>query len=299
MNGAIIVDENKKADFSMPYEFPIRVYQTDLREKAYGINTWHWHDEFQFCVVTSGCIYMTVLDKEYCIQTGEGIFINTGCIHMSRPKQNGPAQYLCLNIHPNILTFFHGSVMEQKYFQPFIQNKKIQAVVFKPCIDWQKQILALQFKISAYMREKNTGYELEVYIQVLQLWKLLILNTNVPDTTAAPSLKYKEVKSIITYIHDNYDRHISLEEVAEQIHMSKSGCCRIFKKILNCTITDYLTEYRIQKSMELLENTDLSVTQTAYETGFSSVSYFIKKFRETVHMTPGEYRGNIQGNLQR
>ncbi|MDC7290288.1 helix-turn-helix domain-containing protein [Blautia schinkii] len=293
MNGTIIVDENKKADFSMPYEFPIRVYETDLREKTYGFNNWHWHDEFQFCVVTSGCVHMTVLDSEYCIQTGEGIFINTGCVHMSRPKQNCPAQYLCLNIHPNMLTFFHGSVMEQKYFLPFIQNKKIQAVAFKPSLEWQRQIIDLQFEIFSQMSKKDTGYELEVYIQVLRLWKLLILNTEVLDTSAAPSLRYKEVKQIMTYIHEHYDRRISLEEIAAQIHMSKSGCCRIFKQMLNCTITDYLTEYRMQKSMELLENTDLSVTQTAYESGFSSVSYFIKKFRETIHMTPGEYREKL------
>ena len=291
MSDGITVDKNKKADFSMPYDFPIRVYETDLKKKSYGLNSWHWHDEFQFCVVTSGCVHMTVLDQEYCLQQGEGIFINTGCVHMSRSQYNCPAQYLCVNIHPKMLSFFRGSVMEQKYFQPFIQNKKVQAVVLRPCLCWQKQILDLQFEISGLMKEKSRGYELEIYIRMMELWKLLILNTDITDTTAAPFLRYGEVKKIITYIHENYGRHISLEEMAQQIHMSKGGCCRIFKKMLNCTISDYLAEYRIQKSIELLENTDLTVTQIAYETGFSSVSYFIKKFREIVHRTPGEYRG--------
>lgn len=241
---------------------------------------------------------MTVLNKEYSLQAGEGIFINTGCVHMSRSRENCPAQYLCLNIHPHMLSFFHGSVMEQKYFLPFIQNKKIQAVELRPASSWQKQILDLQFEISRLMKKKLKGYELEIYIQMLQLWKLLILNTDIPDTAAAPSPRYGEVKKIITYIHENYDRHISLEEIAQQIHMSKGGCCRIFKKMLNCTISDYLTEYRLQKSIELLENTELSVTQIAYDTGFATVSYFIKRFREIKHMTPGDYRFHSQSDFQ-
>lgn len=295
MNQRIIIDENQKADFSMPFDFPIRVYETDLKKKPNGYNGWHWHEELQFCVVTSGFVHMVVQDKEYCLHPGEGIFINTGCIHMSWSQRDCAAEYLCLNIHPQMFSFFRGSAMEQKYYLPFIQNEKLPVVVLQSSSSWQKQMLDLQFDILNQMQEKGKGFELEIYIQMMQLWKLLVLNTDFSKVSASPSLRHKEVKNIITYIHKNYDRHISLDKIAEEIHMSKSGCCRIFKKMLNCTISYYLTEYRIQRGMELLEITDVSVTQIAYDTGFSSVSYFIKKFHEIVTMTPGAYREFCKG----
>ena len=252
MQQGIIVDRNKKADFSMPFAFPFRIYETDLAGKPLGVNNWHWHEEIQFCLVLSG-----------------------------------------LNIHPQIFSFFHGSVMEQKYFLPFIQNTQFPAEVFSPACGWQKQILELEQRLSCILREERAGYELEAYVRILEMWKILVLHINI--SVRIPSEKkeiQREIKQILTYIHRNYDRRILLEELALEVHLSRESCCRIFKKTLNCTISEYNADYRIQKSMELLEQTDLSITQIACDTGFFSGSYFIRKFKELLHITPAMYRKN-------
>lgn len=293
MQQGIIVDRNKKADYSMPFAFPVRIYETDLAGKPLGVNNWHWHEEIQFCLVLSGSMQVIVQNKKYELQRGDGIFINTGCIHMTYSKSNPPAKYLCLNIHPQIFSFFHGSVMEQKYFLPFIQNTQFPAEVFSPACGWQKQILELEQRLSCILREERAGYELEAYVRILEMWKILVLHINI--SVRIPSEKkeiQREIKQILTYIHRNYDRRILLEELALEVHLSRESCCRIFKKTLNCTISEYIADYRIQKSMELLEQTDLSITQIAYDTGFSSGSYFIRKFKELLHITPAMYRKN-------
>ncbi len=124
----IPIDKNRKADFSMPFHFPAKIYETDLGRKPFGTNAWHWHDELQFCIVTSGSLCVTVCQQKYELQSGEGIFINSGCIHMTMSRSKDPAQYLFLNIHPQMFSFFHGSAMEQTFlkrnFPAFSVNKR-------------------------------------------------------------------------------------------------------------------------------------------------------------------------------
>ncbi|MDD6062894.1 MAG: helix-turn-helix transcriptional regulator, partial [Oscillospiraceae bacterium] len=75
-----------------------------------------------------------------------------------------------------------------------------------------------------------------------------------------------------------------------EIHVSKSECCRLFQSSYGCSIFTYLTDYRLQKSVLLLTDSLLSVLDISDMCGFNSTSYFIKRFREKVGMTPLQYR---------
>ena len=100
----------------------------------------------------------------------------------------------------------------------------------------------------------------------------------------------QRIKEILSYIREHFTEKITLDEIAKHLHLSTNECCRFFKKNMNCTLFEYITEYRLSKSMELLEHTDLPVSQIAYESGFGSSSYFIEKFRKNVGMTPAAFR---------
>ena len=94
----------------------------------------------------------------------------------------------------------------------------------------------------------------------------------------------------MTYLSRNYDRRVSLEEIAQAVSFSASECCRVFKKVTGETIFEYLRSYRLARSMELLRNTQLSVSQIAYDTGFCSTSYLIETFKASFGITPLQYR---------
>ncbi|HBG13085.1 MAG TPA: AraC family transcriptional regulator [Clostridium sp.] len=91
-------------------------------------------------------------------------------------------------------------------------------------------------------------------------------------------------------MHNNYGSKISLEEIAGTINICTNECCRFFKKHMNATISAYISDYRIEKSLYLLDNTDLSITELAHDIGFSSGSYFTQVFRKKMGFTPNQYR---------
>jgi AraC-like DNA-binding protein len=98
------------------------------------------------------------------------------------------------------------------------------------------------------------------------------------------------MKQMLSWIHLHYAEKIMLNDIARAGQLSRSECCRYFKRILNTTPLNYILEYRIQKSLFLLQQTDTSVTEVAYQVGFNSTSYFIDKFRKSMHMTPLAYK---------
>ncbi len=103
-------------------------------------------------------------------------------------------------------------------------------------------------------------------------------------------LKSHRIKQMLNWIHTHYAEKIFLDDIARAGQLSRSECCRYFKRILKKTPLNYLTDYRIQKSLILLQQSESSVTDVAYQVGFNSTSYFIDQFRKSMNMTPLAYK---------
>ena len=84
------------------------------------------------------------------------------------------------------------------------------------------------------------------------------------------------------------DESFGVSELAEAMHMSRSNLLRKIKKRTQLSASQFIREIRLGKSMELLRQGSLSVSEISYEVGFNSPSYFIKCFREHYGYPPGE-----------
>ena len=78
--------------------------------------------------------------------------------------------------------------------------------------------------------------------------------------------------------------------IAASASVSASECLRCFHSIIHCTPIQYLRRYRIQRSAELLRQTDMSVSEIGVLCGFQEMSYFARSFKEIRGCTPTEYR---------
>lgn len=98
------------------------------------------------------------------------------------------------------------------------------------------------------------------------------------------------MKQMLNWIHLHYSERILLEDIAQAGQLSRSECCRYFKQVLKKSPMNYVTDYRIQRSLILLQQPESTVTNVAYQVGFNSTSYFIDKFRKLMNMTPLAYK---------
>lgn len=116
-------------------------------------------------------------------------------------------------------------------------------------------------------------------------------------TESAFSIKNVRNKDIIykamNYIRENYDRDISLDEVASEVGLNPSYFSKLFKEEMNITYTDYLNRVRIESGKRLL-NKDLSLVNIAQTVGFNDQSYFSKVFKKIEGVSPGKWRNGIR-----
>jgi two-component system response regulator YesN len=102
--------------------------------------------------------------------------------------------------------------------------------------------------------------------------------------------KVTQIRPAINYIDANYDKPITLAEVAEASCLSVSRLAHLFKEQMGITIIDYLTSVRIERAKQLLLSTEQNCTEICFQVGYNNQSYFTRTFKEQAGMTPREFR---------
>lgn len=275
--------------------FPVGMYTVSIDNivpKGRGVKDLHWHKELQFTLVTSGRMSIQIYDKTYVLEAGEAIFINCGLLHMTT-ELTSDGEYVSFNFPDKILGFFTGSRMEQKCVLPFTKNSGLKAFHFKANASWEAELINGLYQLKKMMIGQSLGIkEYEVSILLVTIWLKLIENIK-GGMTPSKSIdikKHKRLQSFIAFIHTNYSEDIKLIDIASASYVSVGECGRCFKSVLHITPYEYLLNYRISQSMQLLNDSDATITEIARSVGFNSVSHFIKHFKKRVAQTPSAYR---------
>lgn len=128
-------------------------------------------------------------------------------------------------------------------------------------------------------------------IEELSIWLSRILQQFIENTFGYDFMKHKHIIDKVTsYIDANYDKRLSLDEIAGVVYVGKSYLSSLFKKETGQSITSYINQIRIENSKILLMDTNLSVIEITHRCGFDNQSYFTRIFREVTGVTPKKYR---------
>jgi AraC-like DNA-binding protein len=103
------------------------------------------------------------------------------------------------------------------------------------------------------------------------------------------------IQKVVRYIEDNYHFDLSLDQCAQICGLSSHYLSKLFKKTMDVSFIEYLTKIRIERSIELLRTTDLSVSDIAERVGYQTKN-FIRVFKKHIGVTPGQYRGADNDN---
>lgn len=94
----------------------------------------------------------------------------------------------------------------------------------------------------------------------------------------------------ITYIDENLEKDLSIKQISKSINVSKSVLYSKFHTRFNCTIGEYIGKKRVERSVEMLTKTSLSVEEISQKCGFSSASYYTKTFKKLMGITPLKFK---------
>ncbi len=286
-----IDSEKKEIPIHILKGFPIGILTSRFTKDTYHFVNWHWHEELQYNVVIEGAFNFYVADKKYTVKVGDGLFINGHQIHKAEAIEPN-STFAFIYFHPKLLTSQKDSYFYKNYVSTILSDDFVGSILLNRKIEDDRRIIDTVLEIKHINNEKNDLYELDILSSLIQLWKCTLSCAQNKSLIQAnhDTLTNNRLKSIISYIDDNYSAHMTLEDIANHVYLSRSECCRFFKNAIGQSLFQYILRYRINKSVELLTNTDKSIAIIAHEVGFNGQSYFTKCFTSIKNKTPKHFR---------
>lgn len=103
-------------------------------------------------------------------------------------------------------------------------------------------------------------------------------------------VSHSVVNDMTLYLQTHYQENISLAELAKRFSFTPNYCGQLFKKVTGLSFNDYINNVRLKCSCNLLLNSNLSIKEIAFESGFNSVEHFYTVFKRFYGITPAKYR---------
>ncbi len=128
------------------------------------------------------------------------------------------------------------------------------------------------------------------YQFLITLNNIIAEAANIPLPIALPTTKNENLSNILKYIHRNIDQPLSLDFIAEEFSYSTRTLSRLFQNNLNTSFLQYVKLTRIIRAMELLLQTDLTISEITFRCGYNNLSSFSYVFHKTVNISPAEFR---------
>ena len=267
---------------------PFSTYHIENAGRSFQIPV-HWHDEFEIIYVRSGFLTVSISGESYIGKTGEAFVVSPGNLHLMG-SQSGTVDYYTFLFPLKYISFRTDDKLDEKLLEPLNSGHLMICPRVK---DTAKELCEQLIEI---YEAKNDESESKITTQVrtkiillqfiLEMWKKGFVIEN--DTSGRNTVE----KEMVSYIQQNFTGKISLREFGEQFHLSEKYISRYFKEHFHITLSQYVTYLRLEHAKQLLQDTDIPVTDVAMQSGYQNVSYFIRSFQKAYAVSPLKYRKN-------
>jgi len=266
-------------------DFPIEFYHIDKNHTQYEMSA-HWHSELEIIRVLEGELSVRLNNENYLAKKDDIIFVNPETVHSAIPQN---CVYECLVFH---LEFLYVDTYSCRFFVESVLNREYS--IKEHIIGEKSEFIDAVNAVFDAMICKSSGYKFRV-IGALYRMLVVIIDSHFyksvnSDSALSNNKNLPKLKKVLTFLRENYDKQILLEDMAKAAGMSPKYFCYFFKGMTGKTPVEYLNIYRIEKASQMLLNTDLKVTEVAYSCGFNDLSYFIKTFKGIKNISPVKFR---------
>lgn len=272
--------------------FPMTVNHDDLWSFEGRSVPIHWHNDLEINLLREGEAVFQVYRKSYRVRPGEAFLLNRNVPHSCSSSGDEHVRYSTVLVRPDFLYGDFGSDVERNCFRPFLQNSAVPCIHLTEADENGKEILQKLNQVEEVFDEKAYCYELKIKGLLCEIFSMILYGHRKELIKFVPAnqQELERLEKMLNYLNTCFAEGISLQELADQIYLSKEVCCRLFKKMTGKTITGYLEEYRADKSFPLVQSGQYSMAQIAEMVGFSNPSRFASAFRRRFGCNPGEYR---------
>ncbi len=248
---------------------------------------WHFHPEYEVVYISNGRGKRHIGDHISHYEDGDLIFLGPDLPHFGFTEE-------LFEEHVEIVVQMKEDFLGRDFFQ-IPEMKAIQSL-FNRASQGISFYGKTKNEVGALLRKMPRMEAFDRLIALLQVLQMMarsgeyeLLNASGFGIEVNPK-DHDRIKTVYTFVEENYQRHIPLPEIASLVNMTVPAFSRYLKRLTGKTFTQFVNEYRVAQACRLLADESLSISGIAFESGFNNISHFNKQFRLITELSPREYR---------
>lgn len=288
MNLTVMQDGSEQIHYQDP-AIPIYVRRGDLRSISNMSALCHWHEDVELLMPLRGYLCYNVNGTTVAISEGSAIFVNARHMHYGFSADGTDCEYICITFRPQLLCA-NGEI-RNRYVLPVLTSPNFTHLLLQKSTPEHDGLLRTVCSLDALYQQLPPGFELKAIGLLYNLWLGIyqLAQEHIGDAVST-DVNVLIQKQMLEFIRTHYQERITVDAIAAAGGVCRSKCCQIFKKYLNRTPNDYLNSFRLEKGMELLTGTGMTITEIADACGYTSASYFTEMFTKQKGCPPRAYR---------
>ena len=243
----------------------------------------HRHDYLEVEYLVQGKIIHEVNGVEQTMSAGDCWCLNNRDMHMFTANKPAKINSICID-----LKNAPESIKQFLCMFKFPMTGYIPKELAPEINRLYERLTEETLSDNIYAKERINAYLILILTYIFENSQTLTSNTVASG--------YRYITKAIEYMWSNFSRPLTLAEVANKVYLSPNYFSKLFVEVSGINFLDYLSNMRIEKSKEMLANTNTPVTFIAMDCGFGSFSSFSRNFKKACGCTPTAYR-NLTHNL--
>ena len=274
----------------MEPEFPLAVVEYAARGDG---DPMHWHDHFEIALVLDGRGAFMFGRRALAAEPGDIFFIDNSQPHVALADPGTSLRLLLVLFRPELLAGPGCRELDMGYLAAFRVDERVSSPRIRGTSPLAEEVAPVLHQLRAIF-ERHDRAERHLADATLRL-ALALVNRDPgagarPGAARAAADRREQIRPVLAYVDGHCRESITLDDVAELVHVSPSRVRHVFKDVTGVSFKEYVTQVRVAEAKRLLLGTDLSVAEIARAVSYTNLNQFYKVFYRSCAMSPGEYR---------
>ena len=245
----------------------------------------HWHEEFEINFIIDGSAEFICGEERFTANKGDIVITQPNVMHSIYTDSRQVYDTLVFG------SAIFGESQEDRYIKkciiPLIDGSMSIQTHISPEHCYYSEIKTITENIFSCARGDLPHLDMLMRGELLRLFWLL-------ETDAAEGTPENETSDIIrpalTYIKEHYKEPVSIRQLSDSVHLSQSYFMNQFRRYVGFSASEYISHYRINYACKKIADSESSISEIAFDSGFRNLSNFNRHFYRIMGCTPMEYR---------
>jgi AraC-like DNA-binding protein len=233
-------------------------------------------DNYLLIYTVSGSGFISYRDREYALRSGQVFFIDCNEYHFYKTGNTGNWN----------IKWVHFNGTSCKYYFNMINEDSLNVITLSNFKEFERFL----DEIPGVIHKSDIHTDVKLSMLMTNVLTELAVNRLNPTDSKGFAQQTVLVEKAINFMQAHYAENTNIRDIVKHLHVSEFYFMHLFKRHTGVGAYEYLTNFKINKSKLLLNETDLTIYDIAYKVGFNNVNNYIRDFKKLVGTTPLKYR---------